>query len=274
MYRAGLTDAPSTQLPNEIRLSNRPSSGFPPTGWSRHLIRRQKISTSLPQLASRTSNRVIHPSPSSVVCLTPLILLAMGSTPTSPPPLAFREATPADVPLLLPLIRTAYRTAAGWTNEAAFLNDKRISPEALAAKIARPDGVVLIATNSDTAALVACCEVQVSQPDPSRPADGRPAYFGLFAVDPALQANGVGRRVLARAEEYARERWRATRMDMFVIWLRTELIDWYLRRGYVRTGETAPFPYAEVYEGKALRDDLYFDVLRKEFGEVNGQPTS
>lgn len=209
----------------------------------------------------------------------------MGSTtPTSqsPLPLAFREATPADVPALLPLIRTAYRTAAGWTNEAAYLNDKRISPQALAAKISRPDGVVLMATNPETAALVACCELQIKLPaghggdddDDDKghggPAGPATAYFGLFAVDPPLQAAGVGRRVLAHAEAYARERWHATRMEMCVIWLRTELIDWYLRRGYVRTGETLPFPYAEVFEGKALRDDLYFDVLRKELGEANG----
>ncbi|ROT37845.1 alpha/beta hydrolase [Sodiomyces alkalinus F11] len=205
----------------------------------------------------------------------------MGSTtPTtsSTPPLAFREATPADVPLLLPLIRTAYRTPAGWTNEAAYLNDKRISPADLAAKISRPDGVVLMATNPDSAALVACCEVQIQHPDPSASsaaaAAGPTAYFGLFAVDPALQGGGVGRRVLARAEEYARETWRARRMVMWVIWLRTELIDWYLRRGYVRTGETAPFPYDQMFQGKALRDDLYFDVLRKEFGESEATTSS
>jgi hypothetical protein len=52
-------------------------------------------------------------------------------------------------------------------------------------------------------------------------------------------------------------------MEMGVIAQRTELIAWYERRGYRRTGETWPFPYHELIEGRALRDDLYFVVLRK-----------
>lgn len=177
-------------------------------------------------------------------------------------PLTFREATPDDVPALLPLIRTAYRGTSGWTTEAAYLNDKRISPADLLAKITRPNGLVFIASHADTGALISCCEVELQQP--TTPNADPVAYFGLFAVDPARQGGGIGKQVLARAERYAREQWQAARMEMCVIWLREELIEFYVRRGYVRTGETKPFPYAEVFEGGALRDDLYFDVLRKE----------
>lgn len=182
----------------------------------------------------------------------------MGSNPS--PNLTFREATHDDVPALLPLIRIAYRGTSGWTTEAAYLNDKRISDDGLKAKIDNPNGVVLIVHNADTGALVACCELQLQAAKESTPAT---AYFGLFAVDPTLQGGGVGRQVLTRAEEFARGRWQAERIEMFVIWLREELISWYIRRGYERTGEKEPFPYADIYEGSALRDDLYFDVLRK-----------
>ncbi|KAL9943373.1 hypothetical protein ACHAQF_001738 [Verticillium nonalfalfae] len=183
------------------------------------------------------------------------------------PTLAFREATTTDVPNLLPLIRTAYRGNQGWTNESAYLNDKRISPADLESKINAPDGLVLITHDAATGELVACCELQ------HRPAgDGKPStgYFGLFAVDPNKQGGGLGRQVLARAEAHAKEKWAVEKMEMYVLWMRDELIDWYVRRGYERTDERGDFPYEHVFEGQALRDDLYFVILRKDLTNVNG----
>ncbi|KAF4827891.1 hypothetical protein CGCTS75_v007913 [Colletotrichum tropicale] len=175
-------------------------------------------------------------------------------------PLSFRLATPADIPLLLPLIRSAYRglsSRKGWTTEADLVADQRIDEAGLQAKITHPDGVVLLVTDGDAGAPLSCCEVL-------RKADGRTAYFGLFAVDPERQAGGVGRRVLGYAEEFARREWGAGRIEMWVIWVREELISWYERRGYRRTGERREFPYKGLVGGEALRDDLYFVVLEKE----------
>lgn len=190
--------------------------------------------------------------------------------------LNFRPATPLDIPPLLSLIVSAYRgpsSRAGWTTEADLLADERISPEALHAKITDPNGLVLLAftsapsstgtstpeSESDAASasgLIACCEIVKK--------DDERAYFGLFAVSPKLQAGGIGRQVLQRAEDYAKKEWGTKIMTMCVIWTREELIAWYIRRGYARTGEKSPFPYAELYNGKALRDDLYFDHLEKQ----------
>jgi hypothetical protein len=50
---------------------------------------------------------------------------------------------------------------------------------------------------------------------------------------------------------------------MTVIAQRVELIAWYERRGYSRTGETRPFPYGEERFGRPRRDDLHFVVLAK-----------
>jgi hypothetical protein len=50
---------------------------------------------------------------------------------------------------------------------------------------------------------------------------------------------------------------------MTVISIRDALIAWYERRGYVRTGETEPFPYGDRRFGIPLRDDLLFVVLEK-----------
>ena len=52
-------------------------------------------------------------------------------------------------------------------------------------------------------------------------------------------------------------------MRMTVIDIRDELIAWYERRGYVRTGEHKPFPYGDERFGIPKRDDLRFEVLYK-----------
>jgi hypothetical protein len=44
---------------------------------------------------------------------------------------------------------------------------------------------------------------------------------------------------------------------------RTELIEWYLRRGYALTGEQRPFPHGDPRFGLPRRDDLVFVVLEK-----------
>jgi hypothetical protein len=52
-------------------------------------------------------------------------------------------------------------------------------------------------------------------------------------------------------------------MQMTVISVRNDLIAWYERRGYRRTGRTSPFPYGDERFGIPLRDDLQFELLVK-----------
>src|SRR3954452_7019830 len=114
--------------------------------------------------------------------------------------LAFRQAEEADARTLLALIRRAYRgeaSRAGWTTEADLLADGRIEMPDLLDKITGRDSFVLVVESGN--AVVACCEL-------AHRGEGL-AYFGLFAVEPALQAGGIGRHVLAEAERVARERW-------------------------------------------------------------------
>jgi GNAT superfamily N-acetyltransferase len=174
--------------------------------------------------------------------------------------LSFRTATHDDAAAVAVLVRSAYRgdeSRTGWTTEADLLADDRIDTAGVAAKIADPRTVVLLAFDEGTS-LCACCEV-VDR------GDGL-TYFGMFAVTPAIQAAGIGRRVLAEAETRARELWGARAMEMTVIAQRQELIDWYLRRGYSLSNEKRRFPYDLLQPGQALRDDLYFTVLVKTFG--------
>lgn len=175
--------------------------------------------------------------------------------------LSFRLATAADAPTIAALVEAAYRGDAsrqGWTTEADLLEGQRTDPAGVASIVAATDAHVILATDRASGGLVACCEVR----EPGARRTGA-AYFGMFAVDPTLQGGGVGRIVLAEAERRAREDWGAGRMEMTVIRQRTELIDWYERRGYARTGQTEPFPYGDDTFGLPQVDDLEFEVLAK-----------
>ncbi|MFB0614923.1 GNAT family N-acetyltransferase [Streptomyces sp. AGS-58] len=169
--------------------------------------------------------------------------------------LTFRDATDADVDALVTLIESAYRgdsSRTGWTTEADILEGQRTDPEGVLEVIKAPESRLLVVEQDGR--VVACCQLEHR---------GGHAYFGMFAVSPAHQGSGLGRTVMAEAERLARETWAVTEMRMTVISVRDDLIAWYERRGYRRTGQTEPFPYGDERYGIPQRDDLEFEVLVK-----------
>ncbi|MDR2871002.1 MAG: GNAT family N-acetyltransferase [Xanthomonadaceae bacterium] len=169
--------------------------------------------------------------------------------------LTFRSATVADIPTIIRLVTSAYRgnvSRQGWTTEADLLDGPRIDPEVLRHDIERPHSRVLLAEiDSD---LVACAHVAI---------EDDAGYFGMFAVRPDQQSSGLGKKVMTEAERIVGKEWQLPIMKMTVIDLRDELIAYYERRGYVRTGIKKPFPYDDVRFGIPKRDDLRFEVLEK-----------
>ncbi|MCN9240329.1 GNAT family N-acetyltransferase [Streptomyces sp. RY43-2] len=182
-------------------------------------------------------------------------LTSAVSTADAPTDVLFRDAVEADVDALVALIDSAYRgdsSRAGWTTEADLLQGPRTDAEGVREVLRAADSRLL--TVERDGAIIACCHLEHR---------GAHAYFGMFAVSPGLQGAGLGKAVLAEAERTARITWGVREMHMTVISLRLDLIAWYERRGYRRTGRMSPFPYGEERFGIPQRDDLQFELLVK-----------
>lgn len=167
--------------------------------------------------------------------------------------ISINAACLADAPALKALLEAAYRgdsARRGWNHEADILDDERAGPGEVESLLADPEVTMLTAREGES--LIGC--VAVSSKDDAH------AYLGMLCVAPDLQSAGLGRRLLDAAEDHVRAEGVAG-IEMTVIASRHALIAWYERRGYIRTGETRPFP--------VLRDPpVTFVVLEKPLGEA------
>jgi GNAT superfamily N-acetyltransferase len=177
--------------------------------------------------------------------------------------LSFRYARRADAPAIVDLIERAYRSPDGagkWTSEADLLTGPRTSIEEITDLIDREDSRFLLAEGAG--ALRGCCLLQGLNREPEHLARNNAAYFGMFAINPDLHGGGLGKTIIAEAEQRVRDLWDCNQMVMTVINLRKELIAWYERRGYRLTGATLPFPFSET-SGETTRD-FHLCEMRKD----------
>lgn len=166
--------------------------------------------------------------------------------------LTIRSATPADLSALYPLIERAYRGDAarlGWTHEADLLFDTRTEPGELEDIVADQRQVLLML--EEDAAPLGCVNV-------ANKGDGL-AYLGLLCIEPLRQGEQLGRKLMAAAEDWARDVFRCTTIEMTVIEQRRELMAYYERRGWQQTGERRQFPVL-------LDPPLFMQVLTKPLG--------
>ena len=167
-----------------------------------------------------------------------------------------RSATGADLNALHALVERAYRgdsARRGWSHEADLLGGQRTDRASLAETLHDPRLLLLVMLQQG--AVIA----SVTLTDKG----GGLAYLGMLAVDPTLQAGGIGRAMLSQVEAIAQQKMGIATIEMTVIASRTELVPWYERRGYVLTGERRPFPATDPRFGLPKRDDLEFVVLAK-----------
>ncbi|WP_133365091.1 GNAT family N-acetyltransferase [Qipengyuania sediminis] len=150
-------------------------------------------------------------------------------------PFEIRPAVAADLPAIADVVERAYRgdtARLGWTHEADLLSDTRLDAGELEGIVADPGQALL--TLFEGATPLGCVNV-------ADRGDGL-AYLGLLCIEPTRQGLGLGKRLIAAAEGHARDKFGCRAIEMTVIEQRSELIAYYERRGWCRTGALRPFP--------------------------------
>lgn len=157
-----------------------------------------------------------------------------------------RPAEAADVPRIVEVVEAAYRGSGGWTTEEHLVKGSRTHEGEVRALLEDPAVLLLVAEAEGR--VIGCCYTR---------REGERAEFGLFAVDPAAQAGGIGRGLLEQQCAQLREGG-VRELEIHVLQGREELLAWYRRRGFEPTGRTLPFPL----DPSALTNpDARFDVL-------------
>lgn len=164
-----------------------------------------------------------------------------------------RLAKPDDVTAIVALVNRAYRPVGdskGWTHESNIVDGARVTEEQLRALFVS-DSFVFVAEQNQQ--LSACVHLSV---------ENGCGHIGMFATSPDLQAKGLGKKMLAYAENYAREHFAVTKFEMIVISERVELVAFYLRRGYQKTGRVDGYPVSAGI-GIPKVQGLTIEVLQK-----------
>lgn len=165
-----------------------------------------------------------------------------------------RLATIDDLASILSVMNAAYRPAGvpGWTHENAWLSGARIDARQLTEVLQRTSATMLVGELSPHGVVATILLEHI----------GDEVYLGMLAVSPERQARGMGKQLLAAAEAYASAHWQPQRFVMSVLSARSELINFYLRRGYARTGKVLDFPH-DANVGTPKVAGLTLDELEK-----------
>ncbi|WCT13205.1 GNAT family N-acetyltransferase [Mucilaginibacter jinjuensis] len=142
-------------------------------------------------------------------------------------------ATVTDTEELTALVNSAYRgesSKQGWTTESSLLDGNRIDDEFMLSYL-QDENVTILKHVNDEELITGCVYLETK---------GDKLYLGMLTVSPVEQGKGIGKLLLAEADEYARDK-NLEAITITVITTRHELIAWYERHGYQQTGELRPF---------------------------------
>lgn len=134
--------------------------------------------------------------------------------------ISIRNARESDVAAIVRLVNTAFLV------EQFFIERDRTNPEMVRGLMEK--GKFLLAEDGQSLTGCVYVELRVER-----------GYLGMLSVEPARQKLGIGRRLLAAAEDYFRESG-CRFSDLLIVNVRMDLLKMYLRLGYVETG-IAPY---------------------------------
>ncbi|HET6994525.1 MAG TPA: GNAT family N-acetyltransferase [Chitinophagaceae bacterium] len=164
------------------------------------------------------------------------------------------QATTQDIPALEGLLNNAYRgddSKQGWTTEADLLEGDLRTDATILQQLMQTPGAVFLKYVDDDNSVKGCVFLHKKEDK---------LYLGMLSVSPRMQATGIGKQLMAEAERFAKGK-DCSSIFMKVIGIRHELVAWYERKGYSKTGETEPFPIDNRF-GKPTQP-LEFIIMEK-----------
>jgi ribosomal protein S18 acetylase RimI-like enzyme len=148
--------------------------------------------------------------------------------------LSFSKADKSDAKQIADFVNAAYRgefSRKGWTTEADLLDGLRTDTKQVFSLI------------EDNNAMFILCKMDFElQGSVYLHNTDQCVHIGMLAVNPLQQNRGIGKALLQAAEISSQQTWAVNRFVMSVISCRQELIAFYERRGYRRTGISEEFP--------------------------------
>ena len=168
--------------------------------------------------------------------------------------LSYRISRREDAELIAELVNSGYRgevSKQGWTTEADLLDGIRTDPTEVRQLIAMSDSMIYLCTQGEV--IIGSVHLQRVN---------GVGYLGLFVIQPNLQGAGIGKQFMRSAELAAKNAWGVSKMTMTVITVRPELLAFYERRGYRRTGKLIPFPADDQHRPKVA--GLQLEYLEKD----------
>jgi N-acetylglutamate synthase-like GNAT family acetyltransferase len=143
----------------------------------------------------------------------------MTSAPHPHPPIRIRSATTADIPAVAAVVNAAFAIE-------TFVEGERVDGGELVERMRTGE---LVVAEGD-GGIAGCVHIEMR---------GEHGFFSMLAVAPQRQGAGLGRTLVAFAEDRCRERG-CRDMTITVLSLRAELLPFYRKLGYAETG-TEPF---------------------------------
>ncbi|CAF1442199.1 unnamed protein product [Rotaria sp. Silwood1] len=190
--------------------------------------------------------------------------------------LTYRLANISDCESISILVNGAYRgesSRQGWTSEYEFVGGQRIDPDTLIQMITSDGSVILLFFDRDTKVLIGCVMLQDTTKATNthlgcciplhQNTEVKKVLLSMLTVRPDLQTRGYGKFIISVAENFARHHWHAQLIEMSVLAHRTELIAYYIRRGYNDTGRRQPYSMNDVRFGIPKKNDLEICILAK-----------
>lgn len=165
-----------------------------------------------------------------------------------------QKAHSKDVDNIVRLVESVYRgesSRAGWTTEADLLGGQRVDIAMITDILQDPESALLLYINNDQ--ICACVHLQRQREN---------VHLGMLSVSTALQGQSFGKQIIKYCEAFAHDNWQSKHIVIEVLDGRLELISWYERQGFKKTGKTLPFPN-DIRFGVPKKENLFFYEMIK-----------